>query len=98
MSRECIQVSRGTPWFDTVDQEHIPLEIINACTYDVMVDFEVAGLPSRETVYKSSNLKIHSLSRHSIEVITDKYYEALEVKITVRNEKPHIMLVEFRLR
>lgn len=98
MSHECIRVSRGISWFDTVDQEHIPLEVANTCEYDVVIDFEVVGLPSKEPVYKSSNLRIRGLGKHAVEVVTDKYYEGLEVKITVRNKEPHVMLVEFRLR
>lgn len=98
MSHECIQVLRGTPWLDTVDQEHIPLEIINSCKDDVIIDFKVLGLPSKEIIYRSSNVKVSGLGKHSIEVITDKYYEGLEVSIIVKNREHHVMSVEIRLK
>ncbi len=98
MSHECIQVLRGTPWLDTVDQEHIPLEITNSCRHDVIIDFKVLGLPGSEMIYKSSNVKIPGLGKHSIEVITDKYYESLEVSIIVKNKEHHVMSVEVRLK
>lgn len=98
MSYECIQVLRGTPWFDTVDQEHIPLEITNSCKQDIIIDFEVLGLPDKETIYKSSNVKIHGLGKHAVEVVTDKYYESLKVNIIIKNKERHVISVEVRLK
>ncbi|MEO3992779.1 MAG: hypothetical protein QN229_00450 [Desulfurococcaceae archaeon TW002] len=98
MSHECIQVLRGTPWLDTVDQEHIPLEIINSCKEDIIIDFKVLGLPDKEIVYRSSNVKVLGLGKYPVEVITDKYYDILEVYIVVKNKEHHTMSVEVRLK
>ena len=98
MSHECVQVLRGTPWFDTVDQEHVPLEIVNLCGRDVIIDFEVLGLPNKEVVYRSGNVRIGSSGKHAVEIVTDKYYESLEVKVAVKNKEPHLMSVEIQLR
>lgn len=98
MNHECIQISRGTAWFDTVDQEHIPLEIINSCKHDIIIDFEVLGLPIKEVVYRSNNVKISSLGKHVIEIITDKYYERLEIKVAVKDREPRLKSVEIQLR
>lgn len=98
MSYECVQISRGIPWFDTVDQEHIPLEITNSCKHGIIIDFEVLGLPTKEVVYKSNNVRISGLGKHFIEIITDKYYEGLEIKVTVKNKEPHFTSVKIQLR
>jgi hypothetical protein len=84
MSCECIDIVKGTSWFDTVDQEHIPLEIINNCDFDANLNINVST--NQEMLY-SARIRIPSLSKHKIEIITDKYYEALNVNIGLIKEE-----------
>ncbi|MEM2021585.1 MAG: hypothetical protein QXP80_05120 [Zestosphaera sp.] len=82
MNCECVEIMKGVPWLDTVDQEHIPLEILNTCEQVITVDVNVFT-PSKETLYKSG-VKVPGSGRQGIEVVTDKYYEFLEVEVRLK--------------
>jgi hypothetical protein len=80
LSCECIEVIRGIPWLDTVDQEHIPLEVINNCGFDAELLINISA--GEETLYLAK-VKVISLSKHKIEIVTDKYYEALDIGVNL---------------
>jgi len=83
VSCECVEVVKEIPWLDTVDQEHIPLEIINKCNFSINLSVSISA--DKETLY-AAKIKIPSLGKHKIEVVTDKYYEALDINISLIEE------------
>ncbi len=80
MSCECVDIIRGTPWLDTVDQEHIPLEVMNNCGSDIKLNISI--LAEKEILY-SAKIKISNQGKHKIEIVTDKYYEALDINVSL---------------
>ncbi len=84
MNCGCVEIMKGVPWLDTVDQEHVPLEILNTCEHVIAVEVSVLT-PSKETLYKSG-VKIPASGRQGIEVVTDKYYEFLEIEARLKEE------------
>jgi len=68
VSCECVEVIKEIPWFDTVDQEHIPLEIVNKCNFSINLSINISA--DKETLYVTK-IKIPGLGKHRIEVVTD---------------------------
>jgi len=87
MNCECIDVVKGTSWFDTVDQEHIPLEIVNKCNFSINLSINISA--DKETLYVTK-IKIPGLGKHRIEVVTDKYYEALDINLSLVEENKEV--------
>jgi hypothetical protein len=85
LSCECVDVIRGIPWLDTVDQEHIPIEVVNKCNFDINVQINIFA--NEDSLY-SAKTKIPHLDKYKIEIVTDKYYESLNVDISlIENNK-----------
>jgi len=80
LSCECIEVVKGTPWLDTVDQEHIPIQVVNKCDFDVNVQINIFA---DEDSLHSAKIKILRSDKYKIEIVTDKYYEALNIDISL---------------
>jgi hypothetical protein len=87
VSCECVEVIKEIPWFDTVDQEHIPLEIVNKCNFSINLSINISA--DKETLYVTK-IKIPGLGKHRIEVVTDKYYEALDINLSLVEENKEV--------
>ncbi|MEM2025157.1 MAG: hypothetical protein QXW94_02575 [Desulfurococcaceae archaeon] len=85
MSVGCLDVSKKSIWLDTVDQEHITIEVINKCTSILAVKLNVIGLPEVELLHERS-LLLRGGETRAIEIVADKYYEELEVKVSSQAE------------
>ncbi len=94
MSCECVEVIRGIPWLDTVDQEHIPIEVKNNCDFSIKLSINISA---GKDVLHSAKVKISSLSKHKIEIVTDKYYEALDIDVSLIDEDREICKKFIRL-
>jgi len=53
VSCECVEIVKEIPWLDTVDQEHIPLEIINKCNFSINLSISISA--DKETLYAAKN-------------------------------------------
>jgi len=73
----CIELSIGSPWFDTVDQEHIPLRIRNFCDKELLVELEVAG--PEGTIQRVSR-KILGNSSQELDIVIDIYLKKVVIK------------------
>ena len=87
MSCECVEVVKGTPWLDTVDQEHIPIQVVNKCDFDINVQINIFA--DEDSLY-SAKIKILRSDKHKIEIVTDKYYEVLNVNISLVEDNKEI--------
>lgn len=76
--RDCVELAFGSPWFDTVDQEHIPIRISNSCGSELEVELE-AITPAGEKLQKFS-LNIPPNSAREVEVVTELYLKKIIVK------------------
>jgi hypothetical protein len=73
----CIELSVGSPWLDTVDQEHIPLRISNSCDREILVELEVTG--PQGTIQKVSR-KIPGNSSQELDIVMDIYLKKVVIK------------------
>lgn len=94
MSCECVEISRGMPWLDTVDQEHIPVEITNNCNFNIKLNINISA---GEEILYSAKIRVSSLGKHKIEIVTDKYYEALDINLSLVEEDREICKKFIRL-
>lgn len=78
MSSDCLKVNAGSPWLDTVDQEHIPLRVSNYCEEEVLVELE-ALTPQGSSLQRVS-LKVPASATREVEVITDLYLQKVLVR------------------
>ncbi len=75
---DCLRVSPGSPWLDTVDQEHIPLRLSNSCEEEVSVELEV--LTPQGAPLQRISLKLPGLASREVEVISDLYLQKVVIR------------------
>jgi hypothetical protein len=73
----CIELSVGSPWLDTVDQEHIPLRIRNSCDREILVELEVAG---PQGVIQKVSRKVLGNSSQELDIVMDIYLKKVVIK------------------
>ncbi|MEM4481779.1 MAG: hypothetical protein QXK88_00160 [Desulfurococcaceae archaeon] len=95
MGVSCLDISKKSVWLDTVDQEHITIEVINKCTNTLAVKLNVIGLPEDELLYERS-LILRGGETQAIEIVADKYYEELEVRLSSQAELNAIFRIKLR--
>lgn len=78
MGSDCLEVAIGSPWLDTVDQEHIPLRVSNHCEEEVLVELE-ALTPQGSSLQRVS-LRVPASAAREAEVITDLYLQRVLVR------------------
>lgn len=74
----CLKVSAGSPWLDTVDQEHIPLKLINSCDEEVSVELE--ALTPQGTSLQRISLKVPGLASREVEIVSDLYLQRILIR------------------
>lgn len=76
--RDCVRVAFGSPWFDTVDQEHVPIRVTNACDSEIKVELE--ALTPQGSAIQRFSLSLPPNSTREVEVVTDLYLQKLIVR------------------
>lgn len=75
MANECVEISLGSVWYDTVDQPHIPVKITNLCSESIIVAIKLQTLDSR-IVGKIGPIKVKGKTQCNYEFTVeapDKY-------------------------
>ncbi|RDD53073.1 MAG: hypothetical protein BA066_06340 [Candidatus Korarchaeota archaeon NZ13-K] len=78
MGEECLKVVVGSPWLDTVDQEHIPLKVSNLCDEELSVELE-ALTPQGGSLQRFS-LRLPGSTTRELEVVTDLYLQGISIR------------------
>jgi len=75
---ECLKVSVGSPWLDTVDQEHIPLRVSNLCDEELSIELE--ALTPQGSLLQRFSLRISGSTTRELEVVTDIYLQRILIR------------------
>lgn len=78
MSSDCLRITPGNPWLDTVDQEHIPVRISNSCEEEVSVELE--ALTPQGSVLQRVSLKLPGSVSKEVEFVTDLYLQRIVIR------------------
>ncbi|GEM_PF-1801620 len=73
----CIELSVGSPWFDTVDQEHIPVKIRNSCDRELLVELEVSG---PQGIIQRVSRKVPGNFSQELDIVMDIYLKKVVIK------------------
>ncbi|MEM0018169.1 MAG: hypothetical protein QXJ48_05760 [Candidatus Korarchaeum sp.] len=85
MSGNCLRVAVGSPWLDTVDQEHIPLRVWNSCDSEVSVELE--ALTPQGSLLQRVSLKVPGSAAREVEVVTELYLQKVLIRAKWRKNE-----------
>lgn len=68
--KECIRLNVGSVWYDTVDQPHIPIVVINLCDRDLFLAIEIRTLDSK-VIERTLPIKVKKREQRNLEFVVE---------------------------
>lgn len=85
---DCLELKKVTSWLDTVDVEHVVLNISNECKEDLEVlKLTVIGDPGGDVLHEKSRIVVPAGRNYQLEVLIEKLFERLHIELEFKEEK-----------
>ncbi|MEM4912738.1 MAG: hypothetical protein QW579_00890 [Desulfurococcaceae archaeon] len=90
---DCLHLKKVMSWLNTIDVEHVVLEVSNACGEDIeILKLTVIGQPGKETLFEKEGIYLAKEHKYQFEILLEKLYKSLNVILNLKKEKIKISL------